>query len=356
MLPPVEDAVLRNNPQFAALYSTLTTTILNPDGSTKNDPAAKERSAIREELNEYRLRDAKQSLLIDAICTANPYSLQSKPAPAPSLTRRTARPHQPDGSSSQPTTELPEPLLDLLLLLPTLLKTPSTLPQDLESITLLLSQPPLSLFPSLLPQLSNLLSTTLHTSAVHLARIANPSTNPSYIHRSIPHLPSHYQTLVQTISERKALLSRTRLAAAEPGLTTLLHEQTAGVLGQLLRSLEAKHGVVARWLEFRAVEARLIAQRQQAEVEGVLAQAERDVYTPEVGRALGNYMVHLRDARGRLVEAVRGLKGELEAYGVKVDSHGVGKEKVMREMARVYRDMGRQVKEVRGDLERLGGA
>jgi hypothetical protein len=48
MLPPVEDAVLRNNPQFAALYSTLTTTILNPDGSTKNDPAAKERSAIRE--------------------------------------------------------------------------------------------------------------------------------------------------------------------------------------------------------------------------------------------------------------------------------------------------------------------
>jgi hypothetical protein len=34
----------------------------------------------------------------------------------------------------------------------------------------------------------------------------------------------------------------------------------------------------------------------------------------------------------------------------------VGKEKVMREMARVYRDMGRQVKEVRGDLERLGEA
>ena len=48
MLPPVEDAVLKNNPEFAALYSTLTATILNPDGSTRKDAAAKERSAVRE--------------------------------------------------------------------------------------------------------------------------------------------------------------------------------------------------------------------------------------------------------------------------------------------------------------------
>jgi len=48
MLPPVEDAVLRDNPEFASLYNTLTTAILNPNGSTKNDPAAKEREAVRE--------------------------------------------------------------------------------------------------------------------------------------------------------------------------------------------------------------------------------------------------------------------------------------------------------------------
>ncbi len=47
MLPPVEDAVLRNNPDFAALYTTLTTVILNPDGSTKAGAAAKERAAIK---------------------------------------------------------------------------------------------------------------------------------------------------------------------------------------------------------------------------------------------------------------------------------------------------------------------
>ena len=47
MFPPVEDAVFQHNPEFAALYKTLTTAILNPDGSTKNDPAAKERNAVR---------------------------------------------------------------------------------------------------------------------------------------------------------------------------------------------------------------------------------------------------------------------------------------------------------------------
>jgi hypothetical protein len=48
MFPPVEEAVLKNNPDFATLYKTLTTAILNPNGSTKSEPAAKERDAIRE--------------------------------------------------------------------------------------------------------------------------------------------------------------------------------------------------------------------------------------------------------------------------------------------------------------------
>lgn len=60
------------------------------------------------------------------------------------------------------------------------------------------------------------------------------------------------------------------------------------------------------------------------------------------------------------------MRGELEGYGVDMggdaDGHadgeererGVGKEKTMREMARVYREMGRQVDEVKADLERLG--
>ena len=48
MFPPIDDAVLKNNPDFAALYNTLTTAILNPNGSTKHDASAKERDAVRE--------------------------------------------------------------------------------------------------------------------------------------------------------------------------------------------------------------------------------------------------------------------------------------------------------------------
>lgn len=48
MLPPVEDTVLKSNPKFAALHATLTNTLLNPDGSTKNHPNLREHEDARE--------------------------------------------------------------------------------------------------------------------------------------------------------------------------------------------------------------------------------------------------------------------------------------------------------------------
>lgn len=49
MFPPVEESVLQSNPEFAALYRTLTSAILNPDGTTKDEQsrAARERHAVR---------------------------------------------------------------------------------------------------------------------------------------------------------------------------------------------------------------------------------------------------------------------------------------------------------------------
>ncbi|KAK4097320.1 hypothetical protein N658DRAFT_510479 [Parathielavia hyrcaniae] len=368
MLPLVDDNVLQNNPEFAALYSKLTTFVLNPDGSTKNHPAAKERSRISEELNEYRLKAAKEYLLADAITNANPHSLQSKHAPAPSLTRR-PRPQQP---ATTPIADLPAPLLDLLTLLPLLLTSSSDLPP--ESTALLLSSPPFSDFPTHLPQLATLVSTTLHISAVHLARIANPSTNPSYIHRTIPTLTATAASLAAATSTHKHTLTSARLSTLA-SLTALLQSQTA-VLSQLLRSLEAKHGPVARSLELRATKASLAAQAQECLAQAALWRARRETYTPEAARALAHYAAHLRDAKGRLGEAVGSLRAELRAYGVAESEQGGGgdddcddgeavmaggggggkggyggKEKVMREMAKVYRDMGRQVEEEFGPLE-----
>ncbi|KAK3386759.1 hypothetical protein B0H63DRAFT_391371 [Podospora didyma] len=360
MLPPVDDAILQNNPKFAALYATLTNVILSPDGSTKTDPAAKERDAVRGKLDKHRLKSAKQHLLIHAISTANPTQPEARLTLPASAVNRRAKPQPPssrqDRGASSSTSELPAPLLDLLLLLPPLLTaTPSTLSP--ESATLLLTSPPLSEFPTHLPQLASLVSSNLHTSAVHLARIANPNTNPSFIHRSLPSLPAYATSLTASLAERKAALTKARLSAATE-LTSLLQSQSV-VLAHLLRALEAKHGPIARSLEFRAREVALAAQKQETEAETALWAARRDTYTPDVVRALTNYAGHLRDAKSRMGEAIRFHQAELEAYGVAVDDqqHEKGaKERTMREMARVYRDMGRQVEEVRGDLERLGRA
>ncbi|KAJ4286576.1 hypothetical protein N0V88_007999 [Collariella sp. IMI 366227] len=223
---------------------------------------------------------------------------------------------------------------------------------------MLLTNPPFSDFSTHLPQLATLVSNTIHSSAADIARIANPFINPSYVRRSIPSISNHAAALESTIIDRKAELTRARLGAATE-LASLLKEQT-GVLLQLLRTLEAKHGPIARSLEFRGTETALTALKQQAEVEIALWLARRDTYTPEAARALANYASHLRDAKGRLAEAIHTLQAELGEYGVGVDVGRTdgggkgGKEEVMREMARVYREMARQMEDVRGDLERLG--
>ncbi|KAK0634293.1 hypothetical protein B0T17DRAFT_481975 [Bombardia bombarda] len=381
MIPLVEDAVLQNNPGFAALYNTLTTVILNPDASTKNDPAAKERNAVRKELDEYRQNAAKQHLLTHAITTANPSNSQNNPIDNPKPTsllpaassRRAAKSQQiplpqsrRDRASSSISTDddsLPPALHDLLILLPPLLSTSQSTTSSLspESASLLLSTPPLSLFPSLLPPLAALVSSSLHSSAVHLARIANPTTNPSFIHRTIPSLPAYVASLTTAIADLKASITRARLAATTTLTTGLLSRGTQALL-YLLRTLEAKHGAIARSLEFRAAEVALTAQRQEKEAELGLWQARRDTYTEDAVRALRNYAGHLRDGQARLREKVRSLRAELEGYGVTAAATGGGgggdrnKERTMREMAKVYKEMMKQVEEVRVDLERLGRA
>ena len=49
MLPPIDDDVLRNNPDFERVYKKVTGGLLNPDGSTRDDEAtARKREAVRQ--------------------------------------------------------------------------------------------------------------------------------------------------------------------------------------------------------------------------------------------------------------------------------------------------------------------
>ena len=237
----------------------------------------------------------------------------------------------------------------------------SPLPQ--ASLALLLSSPPFSELPELLPALAPLVATTLQALAVQLARTANPNTNPSYIHRAIPGLPAHVAALSTAVADQKAALTTARLAAGT-SLVGILGRHSAAVAG-LVRALEAKHGAVARSLELRAGDVALAAERQGREAEMVLWSARRDTYTPDARAALRNYAKHLRDSKLRAGESIRTLRAELVSYGAAAAAKGgdgegrqaVGdrsKERTMREMARVYRDVNRQIEEARRDLDRLG--
>ncbi len=225
----------------------------------------------------------------------------------------------------------------------------------------MLANPPFSSLPILLPQLASLVSKNLHTSALSLARIASPTTNPSYLHRYIAPLPVHISSLQQSIAAQKAALTKSRLAAATSALA-LLNQHTLAVAA-LIRVLEAKHGTLSRSLELRAAEIAQAAQTAEVDALAALGGARSTVYTPEVTLALQNYTAHLRDGKVRLGDAIRTATAELRAYGAVVqgveqeDIEGdKEKERTMREMARVYREMGRQLSDVRGDLERLGNA
>ncbi|KAM0335613.1 hypothetical protein ACHAQA_000661 [Verticillium albo-atrum] len=338
MLPPVDQSVLQNNPDFASLYHTLTTAILNPDGSTKNDTLRKERESVHNDLRSYRETHAKQHLLTHALATATP-----PPAPAPKGTIGQPRP------AAQPAI-LPDPLLDLLVLLPPLLddSAPPLSPADTDA---LLAHPPFSDLRALLPELAPLVRTSLHTAATSLVRVTNPNTNPSFLHRGIPKLAPAAAALRAQASDGAHILAAHRLRLAEDVAALLADEARA--VGLLVRALEGKHGVVARSLELRAADVSLAARRAEVEAKTVGRAVEGVVYSPEAVKALTSYGAHLRDAKRRVEESIRGLEMELEGYGVGAQG-SEGQEGRMREMARVYRGMEREVDEVKKDLSRLG--
>lgn len=81
------------------------------------------------------------------------------------------------------------------------------------------------------------------------------------------------------------------------------------------------------------------------------------VYDAKAKEALRNYMMHLKDSRSRLRQKKRDVEKELWAYGVgRGDEDGGRKEGVMREVARVYVGLGKEMEEVKRDLRRLQGS
>ncbi|KAF3020688.1 hypothetical protein E8E14_013338 [Neopestalotiopsis sp. 37M] len=353
MLPPVDTSLLAANPGFEQLYNSLTITVLNSDGSTKNDPAAQQREAVREELREHRLKATRKHLLKNALATVPPPS--SRPPPRQHNRTRS----QPLRIVSQEMPQLPPELMDLLIVLPAFLERGQDM--SFEELELLLSSSPMSEFPSLLPHYARLISSHLTTQARSLARVMHPSTNPSFIHRAIPHILPTTQTLISSLLSNRATLTSNRLMATS-NLVDHLDQQTKALL-LLLRALEAKHGVMAQSSTLRASDASLEAQSRAASVNLQLWETRSMIYPPESQTALQNYRRHLRDAQMQLSNKLRTREQELGEYGVAISAEegGLGivaksdtaRENKFREMARVWLVMEKRLQEIDGDLRRL---
>ncbi|KAL5606977.1 hypothetical protein BROUX41_003344 [Berkeleyomyces rouxiae] len=342
MLPPIDEAILENHPDFKALYTTLTTVVLNSDGTSVSRSDGTERQRLRDELDQHRFKEARQHLLSHAVTGA----LSQEPNSQPWDTTTSAR-RDPKAAIST-SQSLPNDALDLLLLLPSIITPPE--PLSAETTSLLLSSPPFSDLASILPLCTPLISANLEASALDLARVAHPDTAPSHLQRSISNLPATVASLQASLSQQKSELAKARLSTCSNVVDVL--EQRMQVLTQLVRALEAKHGAIARSAEHTAAELALQAQKAEAEASMALHKIHKEVYSQEVCSALTNYGRHLRDARIRLKEAIQARKMELAEYGVGVEGQE-DKEVRMREVAESYVDVSRKLDEVESDLERL---
>jgi hypothetical protein len=343
MFPPIEDTIFQSNPKFAALHKTLTTRILGPDGSTihpasaeatsnaevlfslSNHPLDLPLTASFQVLKAHRITTTKSDILRTSLCSL---------------------PLDTTSSTSSTTAQLPPNLLELILLL-SLRLSPS--PQPPSTDELLQSTAIYASLPSQIPHISALLSTHLHTQAQVLARLLHPTSNASFLHRQIPKIVPAITSLKAENSAKKSHLAAA--GARLVPLTIRILEAYRNAIELVIRILEQnKHGQLSRFTKAKAEVAALSAQELEFNAQSTLYQGLGSVYTAEVTDALRNYTEHLRVSRSRLREREREAGMELSRYGVGRDDN---KEKVMKEVARVYGEMGKQIDEVKKDVERL---
>ncbi|RAL64440.1 hypothetical protein DID88_001916 [Monilinia fructigena] len=344
MLPPVEESVLQSNPKFAELYKKLSNNILNPNGSTKNHPAQKEREAVSAALKSARIEAAKPQILINSLSSID----LSPPPPIPAKPRtRTSQPAPPRKAA-----ELPEELVELIILLTTKLSLP---PGSISKadVVLLESSPTYHSLSTHLPQLCNIISTNLHNTALSLSRILNPTTNSSFLHRQIPTLLPTVITLQSSLlSDSHALaLSRTAVVNSTTQLLNLYHHATTLIIQHLERS---KHGPLTRHTTTKISLLSLQSRTLSHELQLKYLQGEKIIYDERTTEALQNYLRELRGGRERLKERVKLKERDLWGYGVGREDGG--KERVMREIARVFRELSGEIEEVKRDVERLRGS
>jgi diphthamide biosynthesis protein 3 len=316
MIPPIDLTLLEANPQFAFLYKHVTTQLLNPDASTRSistshDPVAKR-------LRQHHVQAAKYDILRRSL-----YSLTVDES-------------------------LPSELMELVLNIATYLSEAPTMNLSPEAHNLMV--PEVEEFQDNLDTVAPLLSKHIQVQRDSLLPLTGTSSSPTK-----PIKSTSPASLASTLSTRLASLHAFQTqtlpatnTALSNTLSTLLHAHTTH-LGALIRHLELHtHGTQSRHTHTCATYLSAVAAGLEAKVQILALQARHAIYTPTVQRALVSYSSHLRDFQEKLREREEMVKSELDLYE---DGGGDG----LRECAKRYGAVAKEIEVVKGEIARLEG-
>lgn len=244
----------------------------------------------------------------------------------------------------------PPELVEVILLLSSQLNAK---PLDTPSRNLLESSELWQCLKLQLPHISTIIASHLHTRALLLSRILSPTTNPSYLHRTIPKVCPMVNNLQTQITNQTAALAKRRISLVNKTLQVV--EQYQRAIELTVSHLEqTTHGTFSEHIKAKSEYISVQALSVSLLVKEKETSARQLVYTKQVQRALGNYAQHLRVEKERINERTREAERILWGYGVGRDDGGE-KEKVMREIARMYGIMKDEIESVERDVGRLRG-
>ncbi len=317
MIPPVSPSVLATNPQFATLHKHLTTHVLNSDASTRS--ISEQHEPTEKKIRKYHVQAAKQDIL-----------------------RRSL--HDIVASSSEE--RLPPDLRELILIIADYISEARKNNLAPEAYDLLV--PEIDAFSKNLDIIGPVLSQNLRqqtASILHLTetqkssyRDSKPAPAPS-----LPNALSNQLSALHNLRTQDLPLTTRNLSNT---LATHLATHTA-YLSSLIRHLELHtHGAISRHTYAQASYLSAVAAGLESKIQILALQTRHAVYTPDVQRALQHYSTHLHDFSARLREREELVRDELEMY----EKEGG---EALRECARRYGGVLREIEEVKGEIRRL---
>ncbi|TPX25734.1 hypothetical protein DIZ76_011191 [Coccidioides immitis] len=376
MLPQCDPAILNDNPRFQALHQHLTTSILKPDGSTRELDGDPSRREVQVELKELQIRAAKRCILKRLVCQL-PYDLKNG---------------------------LPDELRDLVAIIALYLDHPTSNTNSSRSTndnadsvddTLCLLGPDLNAFrshlPSLLPAIRNKLDSELShlksladaTSPNHATKKPDQSRIPQQTRSNDSRLRplslkptmsysssasiAKYSLSAQLFKRQQALrtLQSVDLPAAQRQLAVTGAEVLSAhtrVMERMIQVLErTKHGSLARAGKARAEYLAAVAEGLDGKVRIMQQDILSSIYTPETLSALQSYRRYLHDTRVQLEEREKKALQELETYEVANNSSRAGGDSrgtragALGDIPKRYGSLIREVEAVRMEIRRLGG-